>query len=167
MVHRWDPEGSQLQEFLSWWSQGTSCSRHAVLFNKLKSALNLLLRICMKMKVLFTQLCPSLWDPMGCSLPGSSFHGIFQARILEQVSISFFRRSSWPGGSNLCLLHWQVEPPGKPSRIITLAQIVKLDHCWGESSEPPSGPRDIFMSILGDITCKNKKSWYIRQKREA
>ena len=94
MVHRWDPEGSQLQEFLSWWSQGTSCSRHAVLFNKLKSALNLLLRICMKMKVLFTQLCPSLWDPMGCSLPGSSNHKILHARLLEWVTIPFFIRSS-------------------------------------------------------------------------
>ena len=29
------------------------------------------------------QLCPTLWDPMDCSLPGSSIHGIFQARIME------------------------------------------------------------------------------------
>ena len=29
------------------------------------------------------QLCPTLCDPMGCSLPGSSVHGILQARILE------------------------------------------------------------------------------------
>ena len=35
-------------------------------------------------------------DPMGCSLPGSSVHGIFQARILEWVAISFSRGSSWP-----------------------------------------------------------------------
>ena len=33
---------------------------------------------------------------MDCSLPGSSVHGIFQARVLEWVAISFFRRSSWP-----------------------------------------------------------------------
>ena len=37
----------------------------------------------------------SLW-PMDCSLPGSSIHGIFQARILEWVAIPFSRRSSWP-----------------------------------------------------------------------
>ena len=37
-----------------------------------------------------------LCDPMGCSLPGSSIHGIFQARVLEWVSISFSRRSSPP-----------------------------------------------------------------------
>ena len=33
---------------------------------------------------------------MDCSLPGSSVHGIFQARVLEWVAISFSRRSSWP-----------------------------------------------------------------------
>ena len=42
------------------------------------------------------QSCPTLSDPMDCSLPGSSVHGIFQARILEWVAISFSRRSSWP-----------------------------------------------------------------------
>ena len=35
------------------------------------------------------QLCPSLCDPMDCSLPGSSIHGIFQARVLEWVAIAF------------------------------------------------------------------------------
>ena len=39
---------------------------------------------------------PTLWDPMDCSLPGSSVHGIFQARILEWVAIPFSRGSSWP-----------------------------------------------------------------------
>ena len=34
------------------------------------------------------QSCPTLCDPMACSLPGSSIHGIFQARILEWVVIS-------------------------------------------------------------------------------
>ena len=37
------------------------------------------------------QLSPSLCDPMDCSLPGSSVHGIFQTRVLEWVAISFFR----------------------------------------------------------------------------
>ena len=40
-----------------------------------------------------TQLCLTLCDPMDCSLPGSSIHGIFQARILEWVAISVSRRS--------------------------------------------------------------------------
>jgi len=35
------------------------------------------------------QLCPTLHDPMDCSLPGSSIHGIFQARVLEWGAIAF------------------------------------------------------------------------------
>ena len=46
--------------------------------------------------VLVTQLCLTLCDPMDCSPPGSSVHGIFQARILEWVTISFHRGSSQP-----------------------------------------------------------------------
>ena len=38
-----------------------------------------------------TQSCPSLCDPTDCSLPGSSICGIFQARVLEWVAISFSR----------------------------------------------------------------------------
>ena len=52
----------------------------------------------------FAQLCLTLYDSMDCSLPGSSVHGIFQARILEQVAISFFRRSFPPRELLLCLL---------------------------------------------------------------
>ena len=40
------------------------------------------------MKVLIAQSCPTLCDPMGYSPPGSSVHGILQARILEWVAIS-------------------------------------------------------------------------------
>ena len=43
-----------------------------------------------------SQSCPTLCDPMDCSLPGSSVHGIFQARVLEWVAISFSRGSSQP-----------------------------------------------------------------------
>ena len=35
------------------------------------------------------QLCPTLGEPMDCSLPGSSVHGIFQARVLEWGAIDF------------------------------------------------------------------------------
>ena len=35
------------------------------------------------------QSCPTLSDPMDCSLPGSSAHGIFQARVLEWIAIAF------------------------------------------------------------------------------
>ena len=42
------------------------------------------------------QLCPTLCDPMSCSLPGSSVHRIFQAIVLEWIAISFSRGSSQP-----------------------------------------------------------------------
>ena len=42
------------------------------------------------------QSCLTVFDPMECSLPGSSIHGIFQARILEWVVIFFSRGSSQP-----------------------------------------------------------------------
>ena len=46
---------------------------------------------CMKVKSEseVTQSCPTLRDPMDCSLPGSSIHGIFQARVLEWGAIAF------------------------------------------------------------------------------
>ena len=66
---------------------------------------------------LVAQSCPTLCDPMDCRLPGSSVHGIFQARILEWVAISFSRGSSWPRDqtwvSHIVGRHFTSEPPGK------------------------------------------------------
>ena len=42
------------------------------------------------------QSCPTLCDPMYCSPPASSVHEVFQARILERVTISYSRGFSWP-----------------------------------------------------------------------
>ena len=44
-----------------------------------------------------SQSCPTLCDPMDCSLPGSSVHGIFQATVLEWVAIYFSRDLPDPG----------------------------------------------------------------------
>ena len=58
------------------------------------------------------QLCLTLCDLMNCSPSGSLVHGIFQARILEWISISPSRGIFPTQGSNLgllCLLHWQVD----------------------------------------------------------
>ena len=45
------------------------------------------------------QSCPTLSDPMDCSLPDSSIHGIFQARVLEWGAIAF---------SNCMLQDWPI-----------------------------------------------------------
>ena len=42
------------------------------------------------------QSCLTLWDPVDCSLPGSSVHGILQARILEWVAVPSSRGPSQP-----------------------------------------------------------------------
>ena len=52
--------------------------------------------VCMCVCVLAAQLCLTLCEPMNCSLPGSSVHGILQARTLEWIAIPFFRGSSPP-----------------------------------------------------------------------
>ena len=80
----------------------------------------------------------TLWDPMDCSLPGSSIHGIFLARVLEWVAISFSRGSSWPRYwtwiSHIigrCFMVWatrEVHASGG-KRIKTLEQI-KYDELW-------------------------------------
>ena len=73
------------------------------------------------------QSCPSLCNPVDCSLTGFSVHGILQARILEWVTISFSRGSSNPG-----IEPWYPaleadaltsEPPGKPIYLHDLTQI--------------------------------------------
>ena len=55
----------------------------------------LLLRMLLSM-YMRAQLCPPLCSPLDCSPPGSSGHGISQARILELVAISYSRGSSQP-----------------------------------------------------------------------
>ena len=54
--------------------------------------------LCQFRACIYAQLLSHVWfrDPMDCSPPGPSVHGISQARILEWVAISFSRGSSWP-----------------------------------------------------------------------
>ena len=70
------------------------------------------------------QLCLTLCDAMDCSLPGSSVHGILQARMLEWIAVPFSRGSSQPRDrtSFSCLLHCQADSlplasPGKPHTL--------------------------------------------------
>src|SRR5574337_472162 len=83
-------------------------------------------RVCAKL----LQLCPTLCDPMDCSPPGSSVHGILQEEYWSRLPCpppGIF----WTQGSNpcfLCLLHWQVGSlpltlSGKPTIHTRLLQI--------------------------------------------
>ena len=68
------------------------------------------------------QLCLTLCDPMGCSLPGSSHHGILQARILEWLATSFSRdlpnSGIEPRSPALKVDSLTSEPPGKTSLVV-------------------------------------------------
>ena len=74
--------------------------------------------VYMKSESEVAQSCPTLCNSMDCSLPLSSVHGIFQARVLEWVAISFSRGSSQPRAGTWvsCIVsRWVTpsEPPGK------------------------------------------------------
>ena len=82
------------------------------------------------------QSCPTLSDPMDCSLPGSSIHGIFQARVLEWGAIAFSDKKDkiMPvAGTGACL------------DIITLSEVSQkekdkfciLTHTYGEGNGTP------------------------------
>ena len=75
----------------------------------------------MKVKMLATQSCTTLCDPVDYSPPDSSIHGILQARVLELVAISFcqesFNLGMEPGSPASQADTLLSEPPGKPKRI--------------------------------------------------
>ena len=87
----------------------------------------LCIHICMIIYILcgslVIQLCPIPCNLMDCSIPGSSVHGISQARILEWVAISSSRGSSWPRDlthiSCIAGRFFTTEPPEKPIYIHT------------------------------------------------
>ena len=89
-----------------------------LLFSKWKFFILNSLLILYMLLLKHTQSCPTLCNPMDCSPPGSSIHGILQARILEWVAIPFSRGSSqfkdqtWVS----CIVgrFFTSEPPGKP-----------------------------------------------------
>ena len=76
------------------------------------------------------QSCPTLCDPMDCSLPGSSLHRIFQARVLERVAVCISRGSSQPrdrtGSPALHADALPSEPPGKPTVMIIITLMTSI-----------------------------------------
>ena len=78
----------------------------------------------------------SLCDPMDCSPPGSSVHGILQAKILEQVAIPFSKRSSW--------LRDQIEPVSLMSNLPWQAGSLPSATC-----EAPITSTSISQLLLG------------------
>ena len=80
---------------LNHWTARTAREVPPLSFLNSASASSLRATCGLKVKVLIAPLCLTLCDPMDCSPPSSSVHGILQARILEWVAIPFSRGSSW------------------------------------------------------------------------
>ena len=97
------------------------------------------------------QSCLTLWDPMDYSLPGSSVHGILQARILEWVAIPFSRGFS-NQGSNLCLQHCSI--PILATGFFTVSASSPTMLCWKLVSMKQE-LLNIFPSQWGQHTASN------------
>ena len=78
-----------------------------------------------KRKSEVAQSCTTLSDPMDCSLPGSSVHGIFQARVLEWDAIAFseLNLASAIRGSVVCQLLSLIRPFATPRTVACLAPV--------------------------------------------
>ena len=104
------------------------------------------------MLCLLTQLCLTLCDPMDCSPPGSSVHGIFQERILEWVAMPSSRESSQPRikpwSPTFQVDSLPSEPPRKPKNT----GVGSLSHLQGnfptqESNQGPLHCRQILYKL--------------------
>ena len=83
-----------------------------------------------------TQSCPTLCDPVDSSPPGSSVHGILQARILEWVAISFSRGSSQPGSPALQAGALSSKPPRKAIYVLNFKILELAIKCLSSLSLP-------------------------------
>ena len=71
------------------WCSKVNISRRKLIYFLILKIDNILFVCFMQREREVAQSCPILHDPMDCSLPGSSVHGIFQARVLEWGAIAF------------------------------------------------------------------------------
>ena len=115
-------------------------------------------------KIRDAQSCPTLCDPMDCSPPDSSVHGILQARILEWVAISFSRGSSqprdWTRVSCICRqMLYPLSHQGSPNRRLALLITWTYMSCFSIKVEfgillfitPFSLFGNLILAILEDI----------------
>ena len=112
---------------------------------------------CMKVKSEseVTQLCPTPSDPMDCSLPGSSVHGLFQARVLEWGAIAF--------SDNKGIHHLILEFSRQRSVYLSVLRIVFLffffHQRWKNVLSPPS------CSIKCQLLPQNNQFSLLQKKR--
>ena len=137
--------------------------------------------VCVCMSV--TQLCPTLCDPMNCSPPGFSVHGILQARTLEWIAIPFSRGSSWPRDRTLvsCTagIFFTFWDTGKPHyNLITSFKTPSLytgitfwstrtsTYEWEEGTDQSTTPHSRLFSRTLNLKHNDQgKTWLLHQGR--
>ena len=109
-----------------------------------------------KGKVLVAHSCPALCNPMDCSPPGSSVHGMLQARILEWVAISYSRGSyqprDWAWFSCMQADSLPSEPPQKQS--------LKHKRSTTTHLKPLSTPSNLVQSVLHGWNQGTHHGWH-------
>ena len=105
------------------------------------------------------QSCPTLCHPMNYSLPGSFVCGISQARLLEWVTISFSKGSSWSRDQTwvFCLAggFFTTEPPGKPLLYIIVILLLYSTLCTPNKQKSQKSPLSSWGTGLGRMS-----RWY-------
>ena len=113
---------------------------------------------------LVSKFCLTLCNPMDCSPPGSSVHGISQARIHEWVAISFSRRPSQPRDQphDSCIGRQSLtaEPPGKATMEYYSA--IKRDEIWVICTGSfPEMQMDLQSVTHSEVSQKEKNKYHI------
>ena len=115
-------------------------------------------QVCMHTRSL--QSCPTLCNAMDCSIPGSSVHGILQARRLDRVAMPSSRGSSWPRDwtriSCIADRFFTAEHLGKPPRpLVTRIQVLQTQILFPTLSFPSINfPSESLPKILHGTICK-------------
>ena len=113
--------------------------------------------------------CLTLCNPTDCSLPGSSVHGIFQARILEWAAIFSFRESSRPRDQTRVfrhLLHWRVDSLplhhlGSPWSVRHLLSIYAVPGRVLDCKPIEIGDRDYFVYYFIHSILLFYSTWHV------
>ena len=112
-----------------------------------------------QVKVLITQLCLTLCNPLDCNLPGSSFHGILQARIMEWVAFLFSLLweglfPNWASDAGIIVIHFSLiassasrllylQPHLKPVKVKTFTSKCLVGNSVISGIETLSCPQNI------------------------
>ena len=105
------------------------------------------IKTVLKVKVLATQYCPTLYDPLNCNPPGFSVHGILQTRTLAWVTILFSRGSSPPRDQTHISYVWFVLLYGRNQHDFSVTQSC-LTLCGPMDCRPPGSVHGILQARI-------------------